>query len=337
MTAYIARAPLRISFGGGGTDLAAYYTAFGGCVLSTTITRYCHVLAEETYNENILISSGDYNCSVEFPIDSPAPPDAPLALPRAVVSWFIEQGLLQRGVRLFLSSDVPPGSGLGSSSAMAVALLRALAAFTGLPLSPSAAADLACRIEIERLALPIGKQDQYASAYGGLNRISFTADTVEVHSLSLPPRIVFELEARLLLFSTGRTRSSAQILHQQRSDTHSKPEVIAGLHRIKALAEEMRAALEACEIDHFGSLLDHSWQEKRRLSTQISSNTIDSWYDGARSAGALGGKIAGAGGGGFMLLYCPLEHQAALRATMTDYGLRELPFGFERSGAYVLS
>ena len=345
----VVRAPVRISFGGGGTDLAAYYDRFGGLVVSAAIARYCYVVARQPADRTIRINSADYRIWETFAPGETPPVAEPLVLPKAALAWFAERshghGLCERGVDLFLSSEVPPGTGLGSSSAMAVALVRALAAYTGTPLDAAATtpaaqrevAELACWLEIERLDMPIGKQDQYASACGGLNQIEFTAGGVSVRPLAVGADVMTALGARLLLFSTGQSRDSAAILRQQRADTAAKPTVTESLHRIKALAGELGEALVAGDLDRFGQLLDLGWRQKRGLSGQVSSAAIDGWYDAARAAGALGGKITGAGGGGFLLLYCPPERQEAVRAALAGHGLRELSFDFDLAGVQVLA
>lgn len=331
----IARAPARISFAGGGTDLAAYYRPFGGVVVSAAIGRYACVMAAEPADGRIRISSADYGLALEYDRGVRPVVEQPLALPKAALDWFYDRGLRERGVELTLSSQLPPGTGLGSSSAMAVALVRALAAYQGMAMGAAGAAELACAIEIDRLGMPIGKQDQYASACGGINTLVFAAGGVQVERLELPHATIAGLDARLLLFSTGRQRDSAAILRQQRRDSATNQSVIESLHRIKALALEARAALLAGDLDTFGRLLDEGWQAKRGLSRRISSSAIDRWYAEARAAGAVGGKIAGAGGGGFLLLFCPPERQAGLRLAMARCGLEELPFGFDLRGACV--
>jgi len=333
----IARAPVRISFGGGGTDLAAYYARFGGFVVSAAITRYSYAVAREPAVPGVAITSADYRASASFPLGAPPDLDEPLALPKAALAELGGPALRERGVDLFLAAEIAPGTGLGSSSAMACALVRALAGYRGLRLSRAAVAEAACRIEIERLGMPIGKQDQYASAFGGLNCIELTATGVRVTPLALAEPTRRALEERLLLFSSGRTRSSSGILGQQRKDTETKPEVIESLHRIKALAYEMRDALLAGDLDGFGALLDRAWQQKRGLSGRVSNAEIDAWYAAAREAGALGGKITGAGGGGHLLFYCPPERQRALRTALAVRGLREVSFGFDFEGARVVA
>ncbi len=333
----VARAPVRISFGGGGTDLAAYYARFGGLVCSAAITRYSYVVASPSADGSTTINSSDYRTWVTFPRGSVLRVEEPLALARAAIEWFVLRGMLPSGVDMYLNSEVSPGTGLGSSSAMAVALSHALSEHAGgRMLDASAAAEIACELEIERLHMPIGKQDQYASAFGGLNMIEFSSNGVTVTPLRLPADTVAALSSSLLLFATGSSRDSAGILRQQRADTSSNPAVIESLHQIKELATAMHRALEHERLDEFGHLLHRAWQHKRSLSSKVSTRAIDQWYEAACDAGALGGKITGAGGGGFLLLYCPPRRRKAVREAMIDRGLRDLPFGFDFEGARVL-
>lgn len=333
----IARAPLRISFGGGGTDLEAYYRQYGGLVVSAAITRYCYAVATEPSQGGTHITSANLNQWESFPAgESPAVAE-PLALAKAAIERFATELRARAGVSLFLASDAPPGTGLGSSSAMAVAMLRALGAYTDSSWTREEVADVACRLEIERLDMPIGKQDQYASAYGGLNAIEFTAHGVHVRPLRLPADTLAALARRLLLFSTGRIRDAASVLRTQQRDTRTDSAVIASLHALKALAHEMWDALENEQLDRFGALMDVAWQRKKQLARNISSQDIDEWYAAAREAGALGGKIAGAGGGGFLLLYCPPRHQDTVRRTMARCGLREMSFDFDFAGGRVIA
>ena len=333
----IARAPLRISFAGGGTDIDAYYLNYGGLVVSTAITRYCWATARPSVDGGIRITSADYRQTECF-----APgllPDVaePLALPKAAIEWFLDRGLLRGGVDLTLRSDVPPGTGLGSSSAMAVALVRALAAYCAVEMTPEEVAELACALEITRLRMPIGKQDQYASAVGGLNAIVFEPGAVNVQPLGLARDTRCELNRRLLLFATGQQHNSTEILRGQRADTNEKKSVVErALHQIKAIARDLRQALLAGELDEVGRLLDQGWQQKKQLSMAISNDTIDRWYALAREQGALGGKIAGAGGGGFLLLYCTPDRRESVRRTLRQCGLGELRFALEPDGARTL-
>jgi D-glycero-alpha-D-manno-heptose-7-phosphate kinase len=332
----IVRAPVRISFGGGGTDLPAYYQRHVGYVISAAITRYCYVILRERKDGGLYFSSADYHESKNYPRGVTPLVEPPLALPAAAATWFLQHGGLPSGAELFLASEVPPGTGLGSSSAMAVALAHALSAFCGCSLASQDAAELACTFELDLLKMPIGKQDQYASAFGGVNCIEFRGQCVHVMPLMLSQERLATLSASLLLFATGLTHNSSEILRSEQSALQQADNLkIERLTRMKELAYDMRDALLIGDFDSFGQLLDQSWQEKRRLSTRISSTAIDQYYTAAREAGAIGGKITGAGGGGFLLLYCPPERQEAVRAAMKQVGLAELPFDIDMAGPSV--
>ncbi len=326
------RAPLRISFGGGGTDLPAYYEQHGGLVVSAAITRYSYALIERAPGAAGSVFSADYGLRFSWTPSRLPAVQPPLALPKAALRDLAERGTLYQSAAISLASDVPPGSGLGSSSAMAVALAQALASWYETPLRSHTAADRACALEIGRLGMPIGKQDQYASAYGGVNTIEFTANAVRVTPLRLACATRDALDERLMLFWTGRSHDSASILQAQRRDTQTRPTVVGLLHRLKVLAREMRDALEAGDLDDFGRLLDVGWRTKRQLSGAISSSEIDDWYATAKHAGAIGGKITGAGGGGYLLLYAPTERQHDVRDALGQCGLREMPFSLDMVG-----
>lgn len=328
----IARAPARISFGGGGTDLAAYYERFGGLVLSAAISCYCTVTVSPTEDGSIRLRSDSIGLSRQWPRGVRPDVDGDHRLAAAVIERFYSRALEDTGVEVVIDSEVPAGSGLGSSSTVTVGLVTALAAFTGRPVTPAQAADMACDIEINRLGMPIGRQDQYASAFGGVNVIEFTPDATRVRPLLACDETLAELDARLLLFSTGQTRRAADILQQQQADTHNDGQVLERLHKIKQFAVEMAAALERKDLEGFGHLLHECWLTKRGLSSRISTGDIDRWYEAARAAGALGGKVTGAGGGGFLLFYCPPGSRSAVRAAMAEDGLQELPFSFDYGG-----
>jgi D-glycero-alpha-D-manno-heptose-7-phosphate kinase len=205
-----------------------------------------------------------------------------------------------------------------------------------LSLSKSELAEFASYVEIEKLAMPIGRQDQYAAAFGGLNAITFAPTGVQVEPLGLPPSLEQTLERRIMLFFTRASRSAASILKDQEAASHQDGEVVASLHQIKALAHETIELFRAGDLDGFGALLHESWQAKKRLAKGITNARIDASYDLARTHGALGGKIAGAGGGGFLLLYCREETQEAVTAALEAEGLVRMDFHFERGGAVVL-
>ncbi len=328
----IARAPLRISFAGGGTDLPAYYEQYGGLVLSTTITRSVYAVLSAGDYEHLHITSSNYRTVYMNDPNSDAH-DERLALP-----WAVAQAMgLERGASVLLTAEVPAGTGLGSSSAQAAALIMAIAAFQGQSLPPLEVAELAARIEIVRLGQPIGKQDQYATAYGGINAFEFRADGVGVTPIAAPDEVRRGLESHLALYFTGSTRQAGSILQEQRVRTASgEARTIESLHAIKEGVAPMRAALEAGDYTTMGALLHEGWALKRRVSSGISTSAIDTAYTAARQAGALGGKITGAGGGGFLLLLAPPDAHAAVNAALTPLGLRHMPFALEPRGAHTL-
>ncbi len=328
----IARAPLRISFAGGGTDLPAYYEQHGGLVLSTTITRSVYAVLSAGDYEQVHITSSNYRTVY---MNDPASDarDERLALP-----WAVARAMgLERGASIMLTAEVPAGTGLGSSSTQAAALITAIAAFQGRSYAPVEVAELAAQIEIVRLGQPIGKQDQYAAACGGINVFEFRDDGVGVTPIGLPAVVRHGLQAHLALYFTGSTRQAGSILQEQRVRTASgEARTIAALHAIKDSVAPMRAALEAGDYAAMGALLHEAWALKRRVSSGISTGAIDAAYDAARAAGALGGKITGAGGGGFLLLLAPPEAREAVRAALSPLGLRRMPFALERRGAHTL-
>lgn len=326
-----AKAPLRISFAGGGTDVPPFPEREGGCVLSATINRYAWGTLRPRSDGRIQIRSLDLGQSLTYASRATLDSDGELALPKAAINRLA--GDHSRGYDLFLHTDAPPGSGLGSSSAMMVVLVGLLKEFHGLPLTDYEIADTACQIERVDLAIRGGLQDQYAAAFGGFNFIEFEAERVVVSSLRLGREIVNELEYHLLLCHTGRLRLSSNIIDDQVARyEEGDAETVAALRQIKALAHEMKAALLARRLDDFGRLLDEEWQHKRRMSTRISSAELDELYGVARANGALGGKITGAGGGGYLLLYCRFDQKHDLAERLRGLGCEVHDFAFERYG-----
>jgi D-glycero-alpha-D-manno-heptose-7-phosphate kinase len=328
----VAHAPLRLSFGGGGTDLPAYYERYGGLVVSSAIGAACHVRIEQHAGNDVLIRSLDYRKSTVVPAREAVTLEEPLSLPRAVLQWFEQVTRRPSGIAITMEADVPPGSGLGSSSAMTVALVSAIARHLRIPMFKHEIAAAACEIEIDILGHPIGRQDQYASALGGLNMLSFSSGSVEAKPLNLPAGIERSLQDHLLLLSTQRTRNSASVLQEQRNSSRSNAEVIDRLHRIKGLAQRMADALQQGDIALFGGLLDESWQLKRTLATGVTSADIDRWYAMAKELGAYGGKIAGAGGGGFLLLCVPAASRSTVSQVLQREGLKPLEITFDHQG-----
>ncbi len=328
-----AYAPVRLSFFGGGTDLPAYYTVHGGAVLSTTIDKYIYVVLRVNEQNVLQITSSDYRTFYRHESGEPLLWEGDLALPRAVLQHF---GVVH-GLSLFLASEVPPGTGLGSSSSVTVALVKAVATACGFRLAPAQVAKLACHIEIELLGRPIGVQDQYAAAFGGLNWMTFDASGVRVEPLVVAHETLARLERNTLLMFTGAARDSSEILaRQNRASAERDPQVIEALRITHALALEARRHLENGALERFGALLDQAWQHKQRFATGVTNERINYWYHLARQNGALGGKIAGAGGGGFLLLYCEDEAVERVAAALSDAGLRRMEYRFETSGAQVI-
>ena len=329
----LARAPVRISLAGGGTDLPAYYERFGGLVVSVAINKYFYVFLTPSAGDDVHISSSDFSAFSRWSPEEEPAWDGLLRLPHAVLRELGQQG----GFSIFLASEIPPGTGLGSSSTVAVALIKAISTYVGQRLSPAEVAERAARIEIKKLGSPIGKQDQYAAAFGGLNTLTFEPDRVCVEPLSLSLDVLLELESRLLLFYTGASRSANTILREQQQATASEEgNVLDALHEIKALAAETKAVLERGDLARLGEILHESWQAKRQLARSVTNEHIDDIYDHARRHGATGGKIAGAGGGGFLLLYCERRFQPAVRCALRARGLHAMDFGFDSGGAKVL-
>src|SRR5437588_1040031 len=263
----IARAPMRISLGGGGTDLEAYYGTYGGLVISTAINKYFYAILTTDESDDLQVISADYRSLFRHSPYNDLFWNGDLALPKAILHHFG----IRRGLNLFVASEVPPGTGLGSSSAAAVTMVRAISTLVEQPMTKQQVAELASYIEIGKMGMPIGKQDQYASAFGGLNKIAFTSGGVTVEPLKVDSEVRRTLERRLMLFFTGSSRESTSILKYQRKSTEDQDaSVLQALHNIKQVAIEMHTCLEQGDLDEFARLLDYTWQEKRRLAPGLS-------------------------------------------------------------------
>ena len=329
----LARAPVRVSFAGGGTDLESYYQRLGGMVVSAAIDKYFYVFMTVDKSDTIQIMSSDYQTFFRQSAVEAMIWDGDLALPRAILSHFN----VHEGLSMFLASQIPPGTGLGSSSTVAVAMIKALTSLLGLGLSKHEIAELASFIEIEKLGMPIGKQDQFAAAFGGVNTVLFTSEGVVVEPLRLRTETIERIERSVLLFYTGAARESARVLGEQnRSTLANDAQVVSSLHALKQMAVDVRRCLQSGDLDTFGEILHAAWEHKKRLASGISNPRIDEWYDTARAQGALGGKITGAGGGGFLMLYCPLGSAARVTAAMEDQGLKRMDFAIDFDGAKIL-
>jgi D-glycero-alpha-D-manno-heptose-7-phosphate kinase len=332
----IVRSPVRISFAGGGTDLPSYYERFDGAVLSAAINKYFYTVLEKRGDGKIQIISADlrtvdtWQDIARMDIRGNA-----LEIPLAV----LREAACDVSVNLFLASEIPPGTGLGSSASVCVNLTKILTTYSHISLSKYQLAEKAFHIARDVLGRPVGKQDEYASAFGGLNIISFHRDgTAHVDPLGLEPELVRELQAGLLLFFTGASHHSWTILEEQeRSTLKSDGGTLEYLHEIRKLVEPMKAALLAGELQDFGLLLHEGWEIKKRLSAKISNARINVMYEAALRIGALGGKITGAGGGGFLLLFCPPACHQRVRDALIPMGAREMGFDFDFQGAQVVA
>jgi len=318
----VVQTPLRISFLGGGTDFHDYYLQQEGCVVSSTINKYIFVIIKRRFDKKIRVGY----TSTEWVDDLDE-------LQHELVRESLRMAGITQCVELSTMGDIPSqGSGLGSSSTLTVGCLNAMYAHQGRLVDAETLARQACRIEIDILGKPIGKQDQYAAAYGGLSFIRFKTDgSVDVDRLDISSDVRRVLDERLMLFYTGVTRQASTILEEQVANIADRTEVLNGL---KALAYEARRQIEQGNLDALGVTMDRGWVLKRQLASRITNSSIDAMYDVARHAGALGGKITGAGGGGFLLLYCPPKHQDAVRYALRH--LQELPFRLERDGSKVI-
>lgn len=321
----ITKTPLRVSFVGGGSDLRAYYRSGYGSVVSTAIDKYMYVSVNKTFDHHIRViySKIEYVENIE---------QIEHNLAREALRLV---GITRGGLDIGYMGDMLPahaGSGLGASSSLTVGLLNALHALKGESIPAETLAREACQIEIEILGRPIGKQDQYAAAYGGLNYICFNQDgSVFVEPTTCRQQTKNQLARNLLMFYTGFNTESDTILTEQEEKT---PDNLPILDKMVELSKELRKALTNNDLTGFGNILHQGWLYKQKLATKITNTIIDGYYEKARKAGAIGGKILGSGGGGFLLLYCEEEKQGKVREALAD--LREAPFNFEPEGSKII-
>jgi len=325
------KAPLRVSFAGGGTDVPPFPATEGGCVLSATLNRFVYGALVPRCDGQITVDSPDVDLSLQFAVDDPLHFDGQLDLVKAAIRRMGKTEI--DGYDLFLNSSAPPGSGLGSSSAVVVALVGLLRERYALPLDDYEVAQLAYDVEREDLGIKGGLQDQYAAAFGGFNFIEFHADHVVVNPLRVPAAALDELEHNLLLVFTGRTRASDHVIDDQTQRLmRGESETLDGLRAQKALAVDMKRALLRGRSDDFGVLLGEAWEQKKRMSPRISNAEIDEAYALACAHGALGGKVTGAGGGGYMLIYCEFRRRHAVAQALTAHGMTVDEITFDHEG-----
>ncbi len=322
----IVRSPLRISLGGGGTDLPSYYEPYGGFLVAAAIDKYVYITLHHNFTAEFIVKySRLERVKTAEEIQHPIVREA-LKL----------AGLQAAGLEITSMADIPAGTGLGSSGSFTTALLKALHAHQKNPVAPSQLAEQACEIELDRLREPIGKQDQYIAAYGGLTCLKFLpGGKVEAWPLKISEETLYNLEDNLLLFFTGYSRSASNILKEQDEKSKSSDKsMLENLHFVKELGLKSQSALERGDLREFARYMDEHWQRKKERSGGMTNSQINQWYDLAKANGAGGGKLIGAGGGGFLMFYA--EDKSRLRHAMREQGLREVRFRFDFEGTKVL-
>lgn len=321
----ISRTPLRMSFVGGGSDLPAFYREHGGAVVSTAIDKYIYVTVNPKFDNGIRVS---YSVTEEV--------EEVAAIKHALVREALKFLELDGGIEITTIADIPSrGTGLGSSSSFTVGLLNVLNAFRHRYVSSDQLGQDSCRIEIDICGEPIGKQDQYAAAFGGFNLIEFKPDdSVLVSPIICHPETLRALEAGIMVFYTGITRSASSLLRQQSQDLADSVDKRLGMQRMVELAYLLRDEMQRDNVEAFGQILHENWELKKGMTAGVSSPDIDRWYAEARAAGALGGKLLGAGAGGFLMFYAPPERHEAIRKALPE--LREVPMGFEPLGSRII-
>lgn len=324
---YRSRAPLRIGIAGGGTDVDPYASKNGGVVFNTTINRYAYCTITPTDNHSMSVHSTDYG-KYEAPLDGgPLPLDGNMDLIKVVTNYFG----ISDGFKMFLQSEAPPGSGLGGSSTVIVSIIAAVCEWIGAKMTGSEMAQLAYKLEREELGLKGGKQDQYAAVFGGFNLMKFGADGVDVNRVRITNDTVNELQYRSVLCYTGTSRESAKIIESQ-VDSFKSGQNEEALDRSKSIAVDMARAFEKGDLNQAGELLDLSWQYKKQFSSRITNPQIDRLYEAARNAGAIGGKVSGAGGGGFMYFICRYDRKYNVAQELQKCGARVTDFMYEPNG-----
>jgi D-glycero-alpha-D-manno-heptose-7-phosphate kinase len=321
----ISRTPLRMSFVGGGSDLPVFYRRFGGAVVSTAINRYVYLQVNQKFDDRIRVSYSRTEDAKN--VDRVKHP---------LVREAMKMVGLKGGLEITSVADIPArGTGLGSSSSFTIGLLHALHAYSGQYASAERLARECCEIEIERCGEPIGKQDQYAAAYGGFNFIRFNPDdSVSVEPIICRRETLLRLQDHILVFYTGLTRSASSVLKGQQAAMASQQKKQDTMKRMVELASQLKAELEKNNLDAFGEIIHENWELKRSLTGQISNDKIDAWYERARKAGAVGGKLLGAGSGGFLMFHAPPERHEAVARALKD--LRQVDFRIEPTGSRII-
>jgi len=331
---FLGMCPVRISFSGGGTDMPEYYNEFGGNVVTSTIDRFTYVILNLRNDDLIQAFSSDFQIHNPSATLEKLKSNPGMEIPIASLQYFN----FKTGVDVMISSDVPPGSGLGGSSSLTVNFVKTLSILNKLKWKNEKIAETSFHIERNVLQHPIGKQDDYIASFGGFNFIRFTKEQIYVEPIQINKSTFDELQENLVLFFVGNTRKNSIVLSSQLQNVKEKhKETIEALHYVKGLSEEMNSALKQSNITHFGELLHKGWIAKKKFAKGVSNEDVDKMYDVALENGALGGKLTGAGGGGHMLFYCEKLKQDRLIEKMKNIGLKHIKFNFNRDGPKVLN
>jgi D-glycero-alpha-D-manno-heptose-7-phosphate kinase len=324
----VSRAPVRFSLGGGGTDLPSYAYQHGGFVVAAAVDKFVNVCVARRFQNTIRLAYSE--SEIVDSVDQ---------IKHRIFRAALEMAKIPNGLELHTLADVPANTGLGSSSSFTVALLNGLHAFKREFVPAEQLAREACQLEIELLKEPIGKQDQYIAAYGGVSAMTFRPDgTVEVERLPLKDEVIDELESNLVIYYSGVERAASSVLKEQaKKIVENKDEAVARMHRIKELGYETKRILLEGQTDTYGEMLHEHWTNKRKLAANMSDSSIDEHYDVARKAGAIGGKLMGAGGGGFFMFYVRAADRRRVHEALTSRGLRPLRFRFDFDGARIMA
>ena len=331
---FLGMCPVRISFSGGGTDMPEYYNEFGGNVVTSTIDRFTYVMLNLRNDDLIQAFSSDFQIHNPSATLEKLKSNPGMEIPIASLKHLN----LKTGADIMISSDVPPGSGLGGSSSLTVNFVKILSILNKLKWKNEKIAETSFHIERNVLQHPIGKQDDYIASFGGFNFIRFTKEQIYVEPIQINKSTFDEFQENLVLFFVGNTRKNTVVLSSQLQNVKEKrKETIEALHYVKGLSEEMNSALKQSDITHFGELLHKGWLAKKKFAKGVSNEDVDKIYDAALENGALGGKLTGAGGGGHMLFYCEKLKQNRLIEKMKNIGLKHIKFKFNRDGPKVLN
>jgi D-glycero-alpha-D-manno-heptose-7-phosphate kinase len=324
----VSRAPVRFSLGGGGTDLPSYSREHGGFVVAAAVDKFVNVCVARRFQDNIRLAYTE--SEIVDHVDQ---------IRHRIFKAALKMTGIERGLELHSLADVPANTGLGSSSSFTVALLNGLHAFKREFVPAEQLADEACRLEIDILQEPIGKQDQYIAAYGGVSAMTFHTDgSVDIERLPLRDEVIDDLEANLIIYYSGVERAASSVLKEQaKTITENKDAAVQRMHRIKELGHETKRILLAGDTDTYGEMLHEHWTNKRKLASNMSGGVIDEHYEAARNAGAIGGKLMGAGGGGFFMFYVRAAERRRVHDVLAARGLRPMRFRFDFDGARIMA